>query len=70
MKIYLLKQLKPGYDEFEAKVVVANSHMEARILANVHTADEGKIWKDTTLVVCTEVSLHVPEVCFESFKAG
>jgi len=71
MNVYLLHRLDSvGYDEYEAKVIVARTDYEARLLANVKTADEGPIWTDPTKVVCANLDLHVARVVLESFKAG
>jgi len=71
MNVYLLYRLESvGYDEYEAKVIVARTDYEARSLANVKTADEGPIWNDPTKVACANLDLHVARVVLEAFKAG
>ena len=71
MQIYLLEQIiTPGYDEYEAKVIIANKPIEARILANINTGDEGKIWKNPILVSCKEVDFNISGVVLEAFKGG
>jgi len=71
MNVYLLYRLDYiGFDEYEAKVIIARTEGEARTLANAKYADEGPIWNDPTKVVCTNLDLHVARVVLESFRAG
>ena len=70
-KIYLLKRIfVAGYDEFDGKVIIASSSKSARKLANLKVGDEGKIWTNSNLVLCKEISLDESLVVLESFKAG
>jgi len=71
MNVYLLYRIDSvGYDEYEAKVIIAFTESEARSLANVKTADEGPIWNDPTKVACANLDLTVARVVLEAFKAG
>ena len=71
MNVYLLYRTDSvGYEEYDAKVIIARTESEARELANVKTADEGPIWNDPTKVTCANLDLHVARVVLESFKAG
>ena len=70
-KIYLLKRIfVAGPDEFNGKVIIASSAKAARKVANLKTGDEGKIWTDSNQVLCREITLTMPLVVLESFKAG
>lgn len=70
--IYLLKrQHHVGWDEFESKVVRADSEQLARTLANETVGDEGKIWNDPSEVECVVISPDGPScVIMEAFNAG
>jgi hypothetical protein len=69
--LFSLKQInKPGYDEYYAKVIIAENHGQARKLANIRTGDEGQIWEDITLVSCTEIPMDYPGIVLEAFKNG
>jgi len=53
MALYLLSRSNNiGYDEFDAKVIRANTESHAREIANSNTGCEGKICADTKLVDC------------------
>ena len=71
MKIWLLDRIGPcGYDEYDAKVILAPSEQRARELANTNTADEGRIWDDPKETRCVEVIPNNEEILLESFNAG
>lgn len=71
MKVYLLTRIgKIGYDEYDGKVIVAENEDEARIIANIRTGDEGKIWEDPTKVVIVEVNAKYTSIVLTSFNAG
>ena len=71
MNIYLLTRLDSvGYDECQAKVIVAHSTFEARELANINTTEEGPIWDDPTKVDCTCRDLTCSKVVLEFFRNG
>lgn len=71
MPIYLLSRDECDYDEFDAKVVRAATEDQARVLANEHTGDEGKIWTDAEAVKCELVEAEGdPGVIAESFRAS
>ncbi len=72
MTFYLLTRLNcVGYDEFIAKVVKAQNHSTARMLANEQTGNEGRIWEDKDIVKCVKLS-HAgkPEIVLADFNAG
>jgi hypothetical protein len=70
-KIYLLRRLLDvGYDEYEAKVIVASSAKAARAIANMRTGDEGPIWKDASKVSCIGIKPTEPMVVLTAFKNG
>lgn len=70
--LYLLKRTQaPHYDEYDSKLVRADTEKEARDLANQSPGDEGRIWDDPSKVNCEIVSIHgKPEVVIDSFNAG
>lgn len=71
MNVYLLHRLDSvGFDEYDAKVIIARTEGEARELANIKTADEGPIWNDPTKVACANLDMHVARVVLESLRAG
>lgn len=70
-KIYLLKRIfVPGYDEYDGKVIIASSAKAARKIANLKHANEGPIWTDAKQVLCREITLTMPMIVLDSFKAG
>ena len=70
-KIYLLKRIfSVGYDEYSGKVVIASSAKAARKIANLKYGEEGPLWDDSNQVMCKEITLTMPLVVLESFKAG
>lgn len=72
MPIYLLRQIGgANWNEFDAKVIRADTEKNARSLANKHIGDEGKIWADPKIVSCVVLDPDGrPEVIFESFDHG
>lgn len=70
--IYLLRRKDAiGYDEYDAKVIRANSTKRAREIACEDTGDEGSIWMDDKLVTCEVVVAEGPEgEILSSFNAG
>lgn len=69
--LYLLsREDGVGYDEYRAKLVAAESELEARKIANIIIADEGRIWEDHTKVKCKKVILSKPCVILSDFKNG
>jgi hypothetical protein len=59
-----------GYDEYEAKAVIAESENDARIEASKLTGDEGDVWNDCDLVKCEEINLDCgPVELLGSFNA-
>jgi len=74
--IYLLSQdaRLPGYEQYDAFVIVASSEEEARRLANGRAADEGKIWDDLSIVSCVRLgcaSETAPQgIVLGSYNAG
>ena len=70
--LYLLtRNERIRYDEYDSKVVRANSEPHARFIANTMTGDEGTIWEDRKRVTCRELP---PEgkwgIILQSFNAG
>lgn len=59
-----------GYDEFDAKVIIAMTEQDARKLANENVGDEGEIWDDVGRVECVEVILEGEYELIGSFNAG
>jgi len=59
MKVFLLERANFSYDEIFRKVIVANNEQRARKIANLETADEGKIWEDSAEVSCTIINLEI-----------
>lgn len=72
MNIYLLTRHDAvGYDEYDAKVILAHSEDYARELANQRVGDEGNIWDNRKIVSCEEISLNgEARVILGSFNAG
>jgi len=71
MNIYLLNRSEAcGYDEYDAKVIVATSKDEARKLANMKVGNEGRIWEDPSQVHCNIIDSESIGVVLESFNAG
>jgi len=72
MNIYLLTRNDyVGYDEYDGKVIRAESEEKARICANCNTADEGEMWTDKKAVTCELVPREgETEHILESFRAG
>jgi hypothetical protein len=72
MNIYLLKRLDPvDYDEFDSKVVVAESEEDARLIAGEETGDEGQVWHNPKYVSCEVVDpAQGARVVCASFIAG
>jgi hypothetical protein len=72
MKIFKLQKTgKPGYDENEAMIVVAENEAKARSIANKAAADEGRIWHlDGQFVNCSEVDVSTPGIVLISFNNG
>ena len=71
MKIYLLRRKDNiGYDEYDSKVIVADSEQRARKLANEFVGDEGTIWDNPKFVTCEEVDNTLEGVLITSFNAG
>ena len=70
-KVYLLKRIfASGYDEYVGKVIVASSAKAARKLANLKYGGEGPIWTDSNQVLCREITLTMPLIVLEAFRAG
>jgi len=70
-KIYLLKQIfSVSYDEYDGKVVIASNAKAARKMANLKFGEEGPIWENKNQVFCKEITLDMPLVVLESFRAG
>jgi len=73
MKVWMLtrKAADVGWDEFDAKIVLADNQPTARVIANQNTGDEGKIWEHLTAVTCVEITLDgKPRELLGSFRAG
>ncbi len=71
MKVYILRMIGiVGYDEYDAKMVVAKNEIRARELANMAYGGEGKIWQDEKMVICNKVDKQVEGVVLASFNAG
>lgn len=70
MEIYLLERDDWGYDEFDAKVIVAKDELEAREIANMNVGDEGRIWTDPTKVRCKKINTIEAGEVSTSFHAG
>lgn len=71
MKIYLLNRTDDiGYDEYDSKIVVAETARRARKLANEHVGNEGTVWQNTEIVTCRQVSTTEEGEVLASFNAG
>ena len=70
MKVYILEQLNPGWDQYEDKLVVAKTEKRARKLANISYGDEGPIWDDKTQVKCSIVNLEWEYVFYGAYKGS
>ena len=71
MKIFhLYRKEGPSYDEYDAKIIVAENEEKARQIANQHTECEGEIWEDMALVNCEIVNTEREGVILASFNAG
>ena len=75
MQIWLIERDEDiGYDEWDAKVVVAETEQAARELAALDTADEGKtVWFDQSRCVATVIGTAddpSPRVILGSLNAG
>jgi hypothetical protein len=72
MRLYLLTQIDAsGWDEYNAKLIRANTQKEAREVANARAGDEGQIWGDKSKV-STEIIKYNGEVeeIIGDFNAG
>jgi len=72
-KLYKLYRKNYCSDEFDAKVLIADSEDEARTIANFCTGDEGKIWHRVDLALCKEINLNEIKGSYEllgSFNCG
>lgn len=72
MKLWLLTRTGDiGWDEYNGKVVRAETEFQARDIANQRTGDEGKIWGHITLVKCEEIPIDgAAREILASFNAG
>ncbi len=71
MKVYILRIIGiAGYDEYDAKVVVAENKIRARELANAKYGDEGEIWQNEEMVSCNKIDKQKEGVVLASFNAG
>ncbi len=73
MALYLLtrKSKDVGWDEYDSRLVRAQSVDDARETANNSVGDEGQIWTNPKLVACEEVQPVGPrEIIISSFNAG
>jgi hypothetical protein len=68
VNIYLLQRKQFSYDEYRAKVVVAENESRARELANKDVGDEGQIWTDESQVTCTIVDTKTEMVVLSDFR--
>jgi len=68
---YLTRQDEIGYDEYDKKVVRAESEHEARVISNINVGDEGCIWEDPAKVDCIDITNDIMVgVILASFRAG
>lgn len=71
MKIFhLYREDGAGWDEFDAKIIVAENEEKARKIANQNVGDEGEVWEDSELVKCEVVNTEREGVVLASFNAG
>lgn len=71
MNIYILTRLNGiGYDEYDAKVVVAKNEQNARKIANESNGCEGKIWNNKEVVSCQIVDDTKEGEVLGSYNAG
>jgi hypothetical protein len=74
MKVWLVKRMGDiGYDEYDAKVVLAWTEEGARRVAALRTGDEGASeWTDPQRSIVYEVRTdgEREEVVLDSFRAG
>jgi hypothetical protein len=70
MRVYVLEQINPGWDQSEAKLVVAKTEKRARKLANASYGDEGPIWDDETKIFCSIVDLEYEYVFYSAYKGS
>jgi len=56
MAIYLLVRTDhTGYDEYDGRVICADSETQARAIANESVGNEGRMWDDLNRVTCEMV---------------
>jgi len=73
MALYLLtrKSKDVGWDEYDSRLVRAQTVEDARETANNIVADEGQIWTNEKLVDCVEIQpVGNREIIISSFNAG
>ena len=72
MKLFLLTRIEHAdWDEYEEKLIRSTTHKQARIIANQHVGDEGRIWEDAKLVKCEVLKANGEEgVVMLNFNAG
>lgn len=70
MKIFLLERKECGWDEYDAKVIVAKNEQRAREIANQNVGDEGQVWTDESQVTCKIVEVKSEGEVLGSFRAG
>lgn len=72
MRLWLLSRLHCiDYDEYDAKIIRAETAAQARKIANENCASEGKIWTDVSEVKCVGLSHTGPaEEILGAFRAG
>ncbi len=73
--IFLLTVIREAhpfaYDEYDSKIVRAETGKQARLIANEHVGDEGLIWTDETKVKCERIENEGLAVeLLASFNAG
>lgn len=82
MNIYLLKNLtdKPTYDVNNGFVIEAETHKQARILANYNHSNGGNIWENASKTSCKLIGYGIygdynnpkrrPKIILTDFHAG
>lgn len=54
--IYLLRRIDfIGWDEYDIKIIRADSEQEARLIANENVGDEGKMWENSKRILCERI---------------
>ena len=71
MKLYLLGRDHHNYDEFDAKLIRADTKKQAVDIANERCGGEGKVWGDEKHITCKVITVEgEEEEIITSFLGG